>query len=187
VKIILTFVTALLIAGAITYFVLAPPTTGSRSQPVVVTTSQATVARLRNAYARTKPQSGTSAALASTAQRSTTAEQATWKRLRQLRDEGIDNIGWIAGNTRGQAIWPQVEPYVGRDGEYYNAFIRLTTHEADPQTVASMNVGRYRDAVERGQAMPFSESEALSRTRRTVQIVAEMGELMAGLPSGRKP
>lgn len=96
------------------------------------------------------------------------------ERFVELRDEAIRNIGWVAGNARGQAIWPEVRPHVGRDGEYYEAFVSLSSGRADDETEAMMNVSLYNDWVERGEERPFSPAEAMSRIERVQQIAAEM-------------
>ena len=62
------------------------------------------------------------------------------ERFRQLRDQGIKNIGWVAGNAAGRPIWPHVEPYVGKGGNYYNALIRLKTPEGNEEVEAYSNV-----------------------------------------------
>jgi hypothetical protein len=67
------------------------------------------------------------------------------ERFRQLRDQGIKNIGWVAGNAAGHPIWPQVEPFVGKGGTYYNALVRLKTPGANEEVEAYSNVALYRE------------------------------------------
>jgi hypothetical protein len=76
-------------------------------------------------------------------------------RFRQLRDQGIKNIGWVAGNAAGHPIWPQFEPFVGEGGNYYNAFIRLQPPGSNDKVEAYSNVALYREWVKTGEKSPF--------------------------------
>lgn len=98
--------------------------------------------------------------------------------LEKLRDEGISNIGWVAGNTYGHPIWPQMKPYVGKGGEYYNFFISLGAQTANQEAQAYANIQRYNEWFDRGQSIPFNEPEAMRRAQRSVEIVSEIGELL---------
>jgi len=94
-----------------------------------------------------------------------------------LRDEGICNTGWIAGNAYGTAIWSQLRPYVGENGEFYNGFIRIRAPSEDGlegRLVASMNINLYNECRERGSNMPFNGEEIESRAIRNNQIIDEL-------------
>lgn len=91
-----------------------------------------------------------------------------------LRDEAIQNIGWLAGNARGHPIWPQVEPFVGEGGQYYDAFLRISSGRYSDELEASMNVQLYRQWRERGAALPFNERDSTSRIQRVIAIAREM-------------
>ncbi len=108
---------------------------------------------------------------------------ATAQSLEKLRDQGIRNVGWVAGNTQGHPIWPQMRPFVGEGGEYYNAFVRIATCGLDDETVAFMNVRLYNEWVEKGRLFPFNEAESMRRTQRSIQIVKEMTKLMRQMRS----
>ena len=100
------------------------------------------------------------------------------ERFRQLRNQSIKNIGWVAGNTAGHPIWPQVEPYVGKGGNYYNTLIRLKTPGANDEVEAYSNVALYREWVEIGEKASFNEKECMTRIQRTLQIVDELTKMM---------
>ncbi len=98
--------------------------------------------------------------------------------FRQLRDEGIENIGWVAGNSYGHPVWPEVKGYVGKDGDYYNLFVRLAPKGSDHETEAFHNVSLYNKSFEEGQKQPFNEHESTLRTQRILQIVEELKALL---------
>ncbi|MDQ3582624.1 MAG: hypothetical protein M3495_13915 [Pseudomonadota bacterium] len=100
------------------------------------------------------------------------------ERFRQLRDQGIKNIGWVAGNAAGHPIWPQVEPFVGKGGNYYNALIRLKTPGANEEVEAYSNVAIYREWVQIGEKTSFNEDECITRIQRTLQLVDELTKMM---------
>ncbi len=79
--------------------------------------------------------------------------------LRRLRDEAIANIGWVAGNAYGHPIWPEVEPFIGPGGTYYEILLRTGIPGSDPEIEVSLNVQRYREAFDRGKAATFNEAE----------------------------
>lgn len=104
---------------------------------------------------------------------------ASRRKLANLRDEGIDTIGWIAGNSRGHTTWPQVQPYVGKDGQYYNFFISLKGADGAGDEVEALgNIQRYEGAVATGTSSPFSEAEEFDRTKRAVQILKQIETLL---------
>jgi hypothetical protein len=95
-----------------------------------------------------------------------------------LRDEGIKAVGWIAGNTSGHPIWPEVRPFVGEGGEYYEFFLTLAPSEANKSGHAAHNVSLYAEWVEIGERAPYDEHEALRRAERIVAISGEIGALL---------
>lgn len=105
-------------------------------------------------------------------------------RLRTLRDEAIANIGWVAGNAYGHLIWPELRPYIGRGGEYYDSFMRLAPPGADHQTEAALNVALYQKWFERGQAAPFNEPEGMRRLERLNALVGETTALLRQMRAG---
>lgn len=100
------------------------------------------------------------------------------KRFRQLRDQGIKNIGWVAGNAAGHPIWPELERYVGEDGNYYNAFIRLKPPGSNDEVEAYSNVALYREWVKTGEKSPFNETDCLAKMQRTLQILPELVKML---------
>ena len=89
--------------------------------------------------------------------------------LRRLPDEAIANIGWVAGNAYGHPIWPEVEPFIGPGGTYYEILLRSGIPGSDPEIEASLN----REAFDRGKAATFNEAEGASRLERVNEVVAE--------------
>jgi hypothetical protein len=100
------------------------------------------------------------------------------ERFRQLRNQGIKNIGWVAGNAAGHPIWPQVEPFVGKGGNYYNALVGLKTPGAKEEVEAYSNVALYREWVKIGEKTSFNEKECITKIQRTLQIVDELTKMM---------
>lgn len=97
--------------------------------------------------------------------------------IRTLRDEAIQNVGWVAGNSHGHPIWPQMKGYVGRGGSYYKAFVSLAPpglSRAEQQAEAHHNVRLYEKWFERGEQAAFNEAEATSRIQRVLQISEEL-------------
>lgn len=99
-------------------------------------------------------------------------------RIAELRDEGICNIGWVAGNAYGHPIWPQVREFVDTGGTYYNAFVLLRAPGERDTVAASANVALYRECRERGGQQNFNEAASISRIQRAIDIVAELGRLI---------
>lgn len=99
-----------------------------------------------------------------------------------LRNEGIRSVGWIAGNMRGHALWPEVKGAVDEGGTYYDVFVR-TAVGTDHRAEAFGNVSLYREWVRRGEESPYSPSEATSRLERVNGIIKEMTVLMTRRPS----
>ena len=97
-------------------------------------------------------------------------------RFRQLRDQGITNIGWVAGNAAGHPIWPQVEPFVGKGGNYYNAFVRLKPPGSNEQVEAYSNVALYEEWVKTGESAPFNETDCVAKIQRVLQIADELAK-----------
>jgi hypothetical protein len=101
------------------------------------------------------------------------------ERVRELRDQGIKNIGWIAGNAAGNPIWPEIEQYVGKRGVYYEFFVRLRTPGGPSDDVqAYSNVSLYNDWVKIGERVPYNEEECTARTQRTLQIIGELTKML---------
>ena len=92
----------------------------------------------------------------------------------ELRNEGICNIGWVAGNAHGHPIWPDVRPYVGEGGEYYDAFLRLLAPGETPEVQAHLNVRLYNECRSQGGQHVFNEAEGMSRIVRSNDIVNEL-------------
>lgn len=99
--------------------------------------------------------------------------------FKNLRDQGIKNIGWVAGNTEKTPLWPQLKPYVGQGGNYYDAFVRLKApNEKDEAAAAMSNVGLYRKWKKIGAEQPFNEAEAMMRIQRTIQLSEEIEQML---------
>lgn len=94
--------------------------------------------------------------------------------LRELRDEGLRNIGWVAGNAYGHPVWQDIKRYVGKGGSYYDLFTRLAPQGSNAEAEAYQNVSLYRNWFEKGQDQPFNEKEAVLRIQRVHQIVEEL-------------
>lgn len=91
-----------------------------------------------------------------------------------LRDEGIQNVGWVAGNAKGHPIWPQVRDYVTSGGLYYVAFVHLSSGRLPDDAEALANVRLYDAWVKRGASAPFNEKEGVSRIQRMIDIAEEL-------------
>lgn len=114
----------------------------------------------------------------SPSQSSTSLSPTILTRLGALRDEGIDNIGWVAGNAYGRPIWAQVKPYVGEDGSYYRVLISLSTQGPNSAGEAMANIDRYKSAVKLGRSQRYDEADMLRRVERTNQIAKEISALL---------
>ena len=99
----------------------------------------------------------------------------------ELLDEALYNLGYVAGNAYGHAIWSEARQFVGIDGEYTMAFRQLGRPGVDDLGAALRNRQRYEEGAEAGRATPFDENENLSRTQRVIQIMER--DLPAVLPS----
>ena len=97
--------------------------------------------------------------------------------FKDLRDQGIKNIGWVAGNVEKTQLWPQIKPYVGKGGNYYESFLRLKAPNEKDEAAAIGNVNLYRKWKKIGAEQPFSEAEAMSRIQRTIQISEEITQM----------
>lgn len=104
--------------------------------------------------------------------------QSTSHQIADLRDEGICNVGWLAGNSYGHPIWPQVRGFVGEGGEYYNAFVLVRAPHESERVAAQANVRLYNQCRERGENAPFNERESISRIQRAIDISEELRLLM---------
>lgn len=111
------------------------------------------------------PQPSSPATFLSTERPSSTAQsQASGKagRFRELRNQAISMLGWVAGNSYAHPIWPEMKPYIGRGGEYYDFFLRLTPPGLDRgalEAEAFQNVSLYRKWFDSGQSRPFDEAD----------------------------
>ena len=108
-------------------------------------------------------------------------EQLT--QFRQLRDEGIRHIGWVAGNTRKTPLWSQTSPQVGEGGRYYNALVRTKVPGTDDDTEAIGNVDLYRKNQLEGEGAAYNIDENVLRLERANQIIEEMTSLMSTMAS----
>ena len=102
---------------------------------------------------------------------------AQTRRFRELRDDGIRLVGWIAGNSQLHPVWPEVESFVGRNGEYTRYFIRLAppgVSERDGEAEALHNVLLYNDWVKKGRDKPFNEYDNIQKFKRIQQLAAEV-------------
>jgi hypothetical protein len=104
---------------------------------------------------------------------------AVWEHWRDLRDEAICSIGWIAGNAYGTTMWGVVANHYGEDGRYYKVLVGSAVPGADHWTEASLNVDRYRSCRDEGRTAGYDEEAQLSRAARVNQIVEEMNTLLA--------
>ncbi len=86
-------------------------------------------------------------------------------------------LGWVAGNSSGHPVWPEVRPYVGQGGEYYDFFVRLSPPGLDrsaQEAEAFHNVNLYREWFEKGQTRPFNEPDNTDKMRRILQIAKDV-------------
>jgi len=86
-------------------------------------------------------------------------------------------LGWVAGNSYGHPVWPQVEPYVSRDGQYYDYFVRLAPpglSQREKEAEAFHNVNLYEEWFEKGQAQPFNEDDNVAKVARMFQLAGEV-------------
>ena len=101
-------------------------------------------------------------------------------RFRELRDHAIRMLGWVAGNTYGTPLWPEVEQNIGRDGVYYDFFVRLAPpglNSSTQQLEAFKNVSLYQEWFDKGQTRPFNEADNMNKLRRMMQISEEVIDL----------
>lgn len=104
---------------------------------------------------------------------------ADWTRqFTDLRDEGITNIGWIAGNAKGHPGWSMLRQHYGEDGDIYNGFIVLGTPGQAADTSAAINVSLYDQATEKGAAAKYDEAEETLRALRIAEVLKELTALM---------
>lgn len=102
-----------------------------------------------------------------------------WSRnFTDLRDEGIADIGWVAGNARGHPIWPDVKMHFGEEGDVYDRLMMLGTPGQTQTISAGLNVALYDRSVEQGAAAYYDEAEETRRAVRVSQIFKELGELL---------
>ena len=97
--------------------------------------------------------------------------------FRELRDTAIRMLGWVAGNSYGHPIWPQIKSYYGRGGSYYDFFVRLSPPGLDKtiqEAEALHNVGLYQEWFEKGQTRPFNEQDNVNKIKRMLQIAEEV-------------
>lgn len=99
-------------------------------------------------------------------------------RFVDLRDEGIRNVGWVAGNARGHPVWPQLREFVEPGGSYHDGFVRLWSGRRSQASEAAANVALYNEWVRRGENQPFNEREAMSRIQRMQEIAVELKSLI---------
>ena len=102
-------------------------------------------------------------------------------RMMRLRDEAITNVGWVAGNAYGHPIWPQIEGYVGKGGEYYDFFMRLAPSgltDIEQQVQYAANLRRYEAGRKQGSSQSFSEAAASARIQRVLDIIEELKVIM---------
>lgn len=98
-------------------------------------------------------------------------------RFRELRDQAIRMLGWVAGNSYAHPVWPEMKPYVGRGGEYYDFFLRLSPPGLDrsaQEAEAFHNVSLYQKWFEKGQTRPFNEEDNVNKITRILQIAEEV-------------
>jgi hypothetical protein len=98
-------------------------------------------------------------------------------RFRELRDQGIRMLGWVAGNSYAHPIWPQVKPYVGRGGQYYDFLVGLSPPGLDrtmQEAEAFHNVRLYQEWFKNGQMRPFNEQDNMNKIKRILQISEEV-------------
>lgn len=95
-----------------------------------------------------------------------------------LRDQGIQNIGWVAGNASDNAIWPQVEPYVGKSGTLYKAFLFAVSPGADETAEVISNVDLYNVWLEKGEQAPHDEAACMAKTKETQDLAEELKRLL---------
>jgi len=100
------------------------------------------------------------------------------KSFRQLRNEGIKITGWVAGNASQHPAWPQIKPYVGRGGTYYNAFVRVKTPGSNSETEAYMNISLYRKWKNIGRKRYYNEKVITYKIQRANQIVRQLSRML---------
>lgn len=93
-------------------------------------------------------------------------------RVERLRNEALENIGWVAGNAYGRPIWPRIKEYVDEGGSYYNAFIGIIPNGGAADVMS--NIQRYKAAVNRGRGARYDEADMMRRVARTRQISEEI-------------
>ena len=98
-------------------------------------------------------------------------------RFRELRDHAIRMLGWVAGNTYGTPLWPEVKQNIGRGGVYYNFFVRLRPPGLKKRTLeaeAIHNIRLYLEWFEKGQTRTYNEADNMNKLGRILQIGEEV-------------
>ena len=99
-------------------------------------------------------------------------------RFTELRDEGICNIGWVAGNSYGHPIWPQIRDFVGEGGTYYDAFVRIRAPGENAEQAAYSNVALYNECREQGRQQNFNEGLSINKIQRAIDISNELTNML---------
>lgn len=114
----------------------------------------------------------------------TQLEDAQTSRLRELRDEALECMGWAAGNSFRQPNWPEIESIVGQRGLYFDPMITLAPPglaEGLKQAEKNANLARYEQAFVRGNRAEFDAGETERCVERTKQISDEIARILGSV------
>lgn len=123
----------------------------------------------------------------------TTMNRDETARLRRLRNEALECMGWAAGNSFRKQMWPEVESYVGQRGLYFDFMLRLAPpglSEDLNEAELEANRARYEDAFVRGRGASLDEAEiarCIARTREISNALERMLERERGPPAIDSP
>lgn len=115
---------------------------------------------------------------APTAQQESFAQkQGLIEQFRMVRDEGIAEIGWITGNSRGNPAWKQVSKYTAPGGKYYKFLMFLRPAGADQKNEWQHNLKIYNEAYKKGRSQKYNKQENVERAKTLAPIFTRITKI----------
>ncbi len=114
------------------------------------------------------------------------------EKLRAVRDEALECMGWASGNAFRRYRWRQVESYVGQRGYYFDRFMALVPPgmpSALEDAERTENFARYQDAFVQGRRAPLDRAEIARCIERAIELNGELSALIdaADVPEDPRP